>query len=101
MLWPGMRPPPVRPAALFTTSVRTSIRTRPTTGSSIAQYRTIKGNGIKGDAAKRFEALFGLHGNITIWADARTGIPIRIEGEAPVGPFDVSVRANLIRREGD
>lgn len=60
-----------------------------------------QGNGIKGDAAKRFEALFGLHGNITIWADARSGIPIRIEGEAPVGPFDVSVCASLIRREGD
>lgn len=57
------------------------------------------GEGLKGDVSKRFEALFGLHGSITVWVDAQGAFPVSIEGEAPVGPFEVFVRASLLKRE--
>ncbi len=33
---------------------------------------------------KKFEGLFGLHGTIHLWVDARTDITVRIQGEIPV-----------------
>ncbi len=58
------------------------------------------GAGLGNQASRRFEALFGLHGNISVWVDAQGSFPVRIEGEAPFGPFDVTVRASLTGREG-
>jgi hypothetical protein len=50
--------------------------------------------------SKRFEALFGLHGNISVWVDKAGGFPVRIEGEAPFGPVNVAIKASLTDRDG-
>jgi hypothetical protein len=43
------------------------------------------------EKAKEFEGLFGLHGSISFWVQKDTGVPIKITGEIPVGPIDVTV----------
>lgn len=58
------------------------------------------GEGLGEEAEKRFEALFGLQGNITLWVDKAGGFPVRIEGEAPFGPVDVAIKASLTDRDG-
>lgn len=58
------------------------------------------GEGLGEEAAERFEALFGLHGDISVWVDRKGGFPVVIEGSAPFGPFDVSVKVSLISRRG-
>ena len=47
------------------------------------------------ERAKEFEGLFGLHGSISFWVEQRTGIPILITGEIPVGPIDIAVTVIL------
>jgi hypothetical protein len=42
-----------------------------------------------------FKGLFGLHGDIRIYVHDPTGVPVVIEGEAPLGPFNLKVRARL------
>ena len=59
------------------------------------------GDGPQKKSAERFEALFGLHGDITIWVDKSGGFPVQIEGSAPFGPFDVHVKASLTSRSGN
>jgi len=56
------------------------------------------GEGLSGEAAERFEALFGLHGDIGVWVATEGGFPVMIEGSAPFGPFDVAVKASLVSR---
>lgn len=58
------------------------------------------GDGPGKKAAERFEALFGLHGNISLWVDRTYGIPVLIEGTAPFGPFDAHVKASLTAHRG-
>jgi len=57
------------------------------------------GDGLGDEAAARFEALFGLHGDIGVWVDKAGGFPVVIEGSAPFGPFDVAVKASLTSRD--
>lgn len=50
----------------------------------------------EGDPGK-FQGLFGIQGTIRIWFDAKTGVPVLIQGELPipvplVGDLDISVR---------
>jgi hypothetical protein len=50
----------------------------------------------EGDSGK-FQGLFGIQGAIRIWFDARSGVPVLIQGELPipvplVGDLDLSVR---------
>jgi len=58
------------------------------------------GDGPGKSAATRFEALFGLHGDISVWVDSALGFPVLIEGTAPIGPFDVHVKASLTSHRG-
>jgi Protein of unknown function (DUF3108) len=58
------------------------------------------GEGMGPEASERFEALFGLHGNISLWVDKAGGFPVRIEGKAPFGPLDVAIKASLTDRDG-
>ena len=58
------------------------------------------GEGMGPEASERFEALFGLHGNISLWVDKAGAFPVRIEGKAPFGPLDVAIKASLIDRDG-
>lgn len=46
---------------------------------------------IQEEDIERFEGLFGLHGTISIWCEARTGIPLRIQGDLPVGPINIRI----------
>jgi hypothetical protein len=59
------------------------------------------GDGLGEEAAERFEALFGLHGDLGVWVDRKGGFPVIIEGEAPFGPFSVAVKASLVSRRGE
>lgn len=48
-----------------------------------------------------FSGIFGIRGEIHIWAEANTGVPVRIEGEVPVGDlFSLDVMVDLKRHEG-
>jgi hypothetical protein len=55
----------------------------------------------EGDPGK-FQGLFGIQGTIRIWFDAKTGVPVLIQGELPipvplVGDLDVSVELKKFR----
>ena len=44
----------------------------------------------------RFEGLFGMHGDIVIWVDPATGIPVRVVGQVPLGNvLDIGVDMQL------
>jgi len=47
-----------------------------------------------------FTGLFGIGGALHIWLEARTGVPIRIEGEVPVGLVELRARLDLARYSG-
>ena len=44
---------------------------------------------------KRFEGLFGLQGSIELWVERETGIPLRISGDIPVGPLELTIDVSL------
>jgi len=48
----------------------------------------------------KFKGLFGIHGTLSIWLERETGIPIRIEGIVPLGPFDLDVALSLRKATG-
>lgn len=37
------------------------------------------------DKAQRFEGVFGINGSIHLWAEKKTGVAVRIQGDLPVG----------------
>ncbi len=47
-----------------------------------------------------FEGLFGIHGSIELWVERETGIPLRIAGDLPVGPLELSIEVLLKSYEG-
>ena len=59
------------------------------------QLSTTRPAGEKSDEdSKEFEGMFGIRGKIQIWMEARSGVPVLIEGELPVpliGSLDVRV----------
>lgn len=42
-----------------------------------------------------FKGLFGIHGTVSIWFDTKTGVPVRISGTVPLGPFTLDARVEL------
>jgi hypothetical protein len=42
-----------------------------------------------------FEGLFGIRGDISIWFERHTGIPLQISGKIPAGPLRLEVSINL------
>ncbi len=40
---------------------------------------------------KTFEGLFGIHGSIELWVDRKTGVPVRVTGDIPIGLIDLAV----------
>jgi hypothetical protein len=48
----------------------------------------------------RFAGLFGIQGTLKIWVEAETGVPVRVEGSVPLGPFEPTVRAELASYSG-
>jgi len=47
------------------------------------------------DDKKDFSGLFGIHGTISMWFEASTGVPVLITGTVPAGPVDLDVRIEL------
>ena len=60
----------------------------------------MEGEDVDEDKAERFEGLFGLHGSIQLWVERTTGVPVRIQGELPVGPLDLEIDIVLRSYEG-
>ena len=52
------------------------------------------------EKAKTFEGLFGIHGSIELWVDKDTGVPLRVSGEIPVGPLNLSIDVVLKSYQG-
>lgn len=49
----------------------------------------------------RFEGLFGMHGDIEIWVDPATGIPVRVVGQVPLGSMlEIGVDMQLAEYSG-
>ncbi len=48
----------------------------------------------------RFRGLFGIHGSLSIWLEAATGVPVEIGGKIPVGIMDVGVSLRLSKYRG-
>lgn len=49
------------------------------------------GEDIEQKKVERFEGLFGIHGSIRLWVEKHSGVPVRIEGDLPVGPFTLGL----------
>ncbi|MEW6072515.1 MAG: DUF3108 domain-containing protein [Planctomycetota bacterium] len=49
---------------------------------------------------EQFQGLFGIHGSIHLWADRRTGIPVRIQGDLPIGPLTLGIDVELASYAG-
>lgn len=47
-----------------------------------------------------FSGLFGIHGELSIWVEAKTGVPIWIRGVVPVGPIELDVGVELAAFRG-
>ncbi|MCK6448226.1 MAG: DUF3108 domain-containing protein [Planctomycetes bacterium] len=47
-----------------------------------------------------FSGLFGIHGQLSIWVEAATGVPIWIRGVVPVGPIELDVGVELAAFRG-
>ena len=62
--------------------------------------RHVGGDELGEEGKAHFEALFGLHGDISLWVERERAFPVVIEGTVPLGPFDVAIKASLTRREG-
>ena len=52
------------------------------------------------DDGRDFSGLFGIHGSISMWFDAATGVPVLIAGKVPAGPITLDVRIELKSFEG-
>ncbi|MCE9593251.1 MAG: DUF3108 domain-containing protein [Planctomycetes bacterium] len=48
-----------------------------------------------GRDASDFSGLFGIHGELSIWVEATTGVPIWIRGLVPIGPIELDVGVEL------
>lgn len=59
------------------------------------ELRTGPPEGTAPGKAAQFEGLFGIHGAISIWMDAVSGVPVEIEGAVPAGPIDLNVTIEL------
>ncbi len=53
-----------------------------------------------GDEDTRFRGLFGIHGSLSFWMEERTGVPVKIEGVVPAGPFELDVELLLEKYSG-
>ena len=62
--------------------------------------RTSAPEGLEGSETDKFEGLFGIHGSISIWCEANSGVPIRIDGVVPAGPIDLDATIELHNASG-
>ncbi len=49
---------------------------------------------------EKFQGLFGIHGSIHLWAERKTGIPVRITGDLPLGPLTIGIDVELQSYKG-
>lgn len=51
-------------------------------------------------AAPEFAGPFGIRGDIQLWVEARTGVPLRIQGSLPAGPINIDIDIRLEQHAG-
>jgi len=59
-----------------------------------------EGEVIDAEKVAKFEGLFGMRGTIRLWADAKTGVAVRIQGDLPAGILTLGVDIVLESFEG-
>jgi hypothetical protein len=47
-----------------------------------------------------FHGLFGIHGTVSIWFDTKTGVPVLISGNVPLGPITLTAEVQLASYRG-
>ena len=52
------------------------------------------------EADEGFSGPFGLRGNIQLWVDEKSGVPVLIAGTLPAGPIDIDIEIRLESFEG-
>ncbi len=64
------------------------------------ELRTSAPEGKAGSETNKFEGLFGIHGTISIWMEAGSGVPVRIDGTIPAGPIELDATVELRSARG-
>ncbi len=64
------------------------------------ELRTSAPEGTAGSETDKFEGLFGIHGTISIWMEAGSGVPVRIDGTVPAGPIELDATIELRSARG-
>jgi len=59
-----------------------------------------EGDAIDAKKKKKFEGLFGIHGTIHLFVEKHSGVPVKIAGDLPAGPFTLGVEVELAEFEG-
>jgi len=59
-----------------------------------------KDGSIDDEDVERFEGLFGIHGSIHLFVEVHTGVPVRIQGDVPIGPITLGVDVQLESHRG-
>ncbi len=64
------------------------------------ELRTSAPEAPAGGETTKFEGLFGIHGTISIWMEAGSGVPVRIDGVVPAGPIELDATIELHSARG-
>lgn len=52
------------------------------------------------ETMEKFQGLFGLEGSIHLWFERSSGVPVRVQGDLPIGPITLGVDVQLRRYSG-
>ena len=58
------------------------------------------GENVDDKKKKKFRGLFGMRGNIHLWVDRKSGVPVRIQGDIPAGIVTLGVDVKLKSHAG-
>ena len=61
----------------------------------LATERTYREGEEENTDDEQFSGPFGIRGNIHLWVEERTGVPVRIQGTLPAGPLDIDLDIRL------
>ena len=61
----------------------------------IIQPKPRPGEGVDEKKKKKFKGLFGMRGDIHLWVDGKSGVPVRIQGDIPAGIVTLGVDVKL------
>lgn len=66
----------------------------------LIQPEPYAGEEISEKKKKRFKGLFGIHGETRLWVEKQTGVPVRIQGDLPIGFLRIGVDVRLRSYKG-